>query len=295
LPSPGVIRPGPRSPSAVAGSLDCVAGGPESIARVDVGGLSLAYRRAGSGLPLVLLHGAYEDSRVWRKQISGLSDEFTVVAPDVPGFGASDDPPRNWTAADYGCCLARFIDALALRRPVVLGLSMGSVLALALYEQRPDLPGSLVLASAYAGWAGSLPPQEVRRRLEQAARDLEAPPEQILMAGLPTVLTPAAPQDVVDLLAEMMRDIHRAGMRVALDALGPADLRHVLGRIEVPTLLLYGDADRRSPVSVGQDLRARIRGSNLVVIPGAPHLANLEQPQAFNQAVRVFARRAALP
>ena len=265
-------------------------GGLEGLARVDVGGESLAYRRAGSGPPLVLLHGAYEDSRVWRDQLSDLSDEFTVVAPDVPGFGASDDPPATWTAADYGRCLARFIDALALRRPVVLGLSMGSVLALVLYEQRPELPGSLVPASAYAGWAGSLPPQEVQRRLEQAARDLEAPPELILAAGLPTVLTPAAPQDVVDLLAAMMRDIHPAGIRVALDALGPADLRHVLDMIAVPTLLLYGDADRRSPVSVGQDLHARIPGSTLVVIPGAPHLANLEQPHAFNHTVRVFAR-----
>jgi pimeloyl-ACP methyl ester carboxylesterase len=272
-----------------------VAGGLESLARVDVGGLSLAYRRAGTGPPLVLLHGAYEDSRFWREQISDLSDEFTVVALDAPGFGASDDPPPSWTMADYGHCLARFIDALALRKPVVLGLSMGSVLALALYEQRPDVPGSLVLASAYAGWVGSLPPQEVQRRLEQAARDLEAPPEQILAAGLSTVLTPTAPQHVVDLLAEMMRDIHPAGMRVALNALGPADLGHVLDTIAVPTLLLYGEADQRSPVSVGQDLHTRIPGSTLVVIPGAPHLANLEQPQAFNQAVRVFARHTARP
>ena len=172
---------------------------------------------------------------------------------------------------------------------------MGAVLALALYEQRPDLPGSLVLASAYAGWAGSLPPQEVQRRLEQAMRDLEAPPAQILTAWLPTLLTPTAPREVVDLLAEMMRDSHTAGVRVALNALGPADLRHVLGTIAVPTLVLYGDADQRSPVSVGQELQARIPGSTLVVIPGAPHLANLEQPQAFNQAVRTFARHAARP
>jgi pimeloyl-ACP methyl ester carboxylesterase len=94
----------------------------------------------------------------------------------------------------------------------------------------------------------------------------------------------------VDLLAEMMRDVHPAGTRVALNALGPADLRHVLDTIAVPTLLLYGDADRRSPVSVGQALHARIGGSTLVVLTGAPHLANLEQPEAFNQAVRLFGR-----
>ena len=77
-------------------------------------------------------------------------------------------------------------------------------------------------------------------------RDLEAPPAQILTAWLPTLLTPTAPREVVDLLAEMMRDSHTAGVRVALNALGPADLRHVLGTIAVPTLVLYGDADQRS-------------------------------------------------
>jgi pimeloyl-ACP methyl ester carboxylesterase len=273
-----------------------VAGGLDSLSRVNVGGLSMAYRRAGrtrDGMPLVLLHGVYQDSRYWRQQIVDLSDEFTVVAPDVPGFGASDEPPATWTAADYGRCLGRFLDALALRKPLVLGLSMGSVLALALYEQRPDLPGSLVLASAYAGWAGSLPPQEVQRRLDGVMRELDTPPEQILAAWLPTLVTPEAPQEVVDLLAAMMRDSHPAGMRLAVNAFGPADLRHVLDKIAVPTLLLYGDADRRSPVTLGQDLKARIPGSTLVILPGAPHLANLEQPHAFNHAVRVFARDAA--
>jgi len=263
--------------------------GDESLERVDVAGLSLAYRRAGNGPPLVLLHGAYEDRRFWGRQLSELSDEFTVVALDAPGFGGSDDPPLTWTAADYGHCLAGFLDVLGVHRPVVVGLSFGSVLALALYEQHPDAVGSLVLASAYAGWAGSLPPEEVQRRLDLGKRELDQPPEQILATWLPTLLTPTASQDLVDLLATMMRDFHPAGMRTALRALGPADLRHVLGTINVPTLLLYGDADRRSPVKVGEDLHARIPGSTLVVIPGAPHLASLEQPEAFNQAVRAFA------
>jgi len=258
------------------------------VHRVDVGGLSVGYRRGGTGPPLVLLHGAYEDSRFWVRQLADLSDEFTVVAPDVPGFGSSDDPPETWTAAEYGDCLAGFLDVLGLRRPIVLGLSFGSVLALALYRQRPDAVGALVLASAYAGWAGSLPPEEVQRRLAQVRRELELPPEQILPTWLPTLLTPQASPHLVDLVAAMMRDFHPAGMRAALHGMGEVDLRRVLPTIAVPTLLLYGDADVRSPVSVAEDLHARIPTSTLVVIPGAPHLANLEQPDAFNAAVRRF-------
>ena len=95
------------------------------------------------------------DSRDWRRQLEGLSDEFTVVAWDAPGCGESSDPdpPETFGADVYADCLAEFIEALELERPHVLGLSWGGGLALELYRRRPDLPRSLVLASAYAGWA----------------------------------------------------------------------------------------------------------------------------------------------
>jgi pimeloyl-ACP methyl ester carboxylesterase len=86
----------------------------------EVGGLRIAYRRAGSGPVLVLAHGAMGDSRDWRRQLEGLSDELTVVPWVAPGCGASDD----------------------------LGLSFGGGLALELYRRHPGLPRSLVLASA---------------------------------------------------------------------------------------------------------------------------------------------------
>jgi pimeloyl-ACP methyl ester carboxylesterase len=258
--------------------------------RVDVAGLTLAYRRAGAGPPLVLLHGAYEDSRIWSRQLDGLSDAFTVIAWDAPGCGLSDDPPETFTAADYGDCLAGFLDALDLRRPHVLGLSWGSVLALALYLRHPDAAGSLVLASAYAGWAGSLPPEEVQRRMRQVLREAELPAKEFVPDWIPTLLTESASQELVDEVAGMMYDFHPAGMRTAAHALGPVDLRRVLPTITVPTLLLYGDADVRSPVTVAEELHSQIPASILVVLPGAPHLSNLEKPAEFNTAVRRFLR-----
>ena len=260
------------------------------IHRIKVGGLSIGYRQAGTGRPLVLLHGAFEDNRTWGRQLADLSDEFTVIALDLPGCGSSDDPPPSWTTADYGDHLGDILNALGLLRPTVLGLSFGSVYALALYRQRPDAVGALVLVSAYAGWAGSLSPEEVRRRVEQSEREMTAPVDHIVENWLPTLLTPAAPSEVVDLVSGMIRDFHPAGMRPALHALGAVNLGGVLGTITVPTLLVYGDADVRSPADVvGEDLHSRIPGSTMVVIPGAPHLVNLEQPEAFNAAVRQFA------
>jgi pimeloyl-ACP methyl ester carboxylesterase len=258
------------------------------VERVDVGGLTVAYRQTGQGPPLVLLHGAYEDGRIWRRQLDGLSDAFTVIAWDAPGCGGSDDPPETFTASDYGDCVAGFLEALELAAPHVLGLSWGSVLALSLYERHPDAVSSLVFASAYAGWVGSLPPEEVQRRTRQVLREVELPPEQFVGDWLPTLLTASAPQELLDEVSAIMCDFHPAGMRTAVLAMAAADYRAVLPTIAVPTLLLYGEADVRSPTHVANELHAQIPRSKLVVLPGAPHLAQIETPDLFNEAVRGF-------
>ena len=118
----------------------------------------IAYERAGDGPPLALLHGYVGDgSTTWRRQLDELSDEFTVVAWDAPGAGRSDDPPES-------IGLAGFIGRLGLERPAVAGLSFGGILALELCRRHPGIPGKLVLASAYAGWGGSLPAPTPRPR-----------------------------------------------------------------------------------------------------------------------------------
>jgi pimeloyl-ACP methyl ester carboxylesterase len=136
---------------------------------IEVDGLRIAYERAGQGPSLILLHGYVADGpTTWRRQIDGLSDEFTVVAWDAPGAGRSSDPPESFGMAGYADCLAGFVETLGLRRPHVVGLSFGGALALELYRRHSALPATLVLASAYAGWAGSLPAEIAAQRLQQA-------------------------------------------------------------------------------------------------------------------------------
>jgi pimeloyl-ACP methyl ester carboxylesterase len=256
--------------------------------RIEIGGLRIAYERAGKGPALLLLHGAYCDSRVWRWQLEELSDDFTVVAWDAPGCGLSSDPSETWRLTEYADCLAAFIEALGLKRLHVLGLSFGAVLALGLYREHPKIPESLVLASAYAGWAGSLPPEVVERRLRQNLNDAGLRPEQVVAAYIPGLLTEAAPQALVDEVTTMMLDFHPVGIRTMTHACGEADLRDVLPRIDVPTLLLYGDKDVRSPLNVAEDIRAGIPKSKLVVIPGVGHANNVEAAERFNAEVRSF-------
>ena len=259
---------------------------------IEVGGLAIAFVRQGTGPPLLLLHGILQDSRAWRPQLDALSDEVTVVAWDAPGCGRSSDPPEAYRLPEYADCLVAFIDALGLERPHVLGLSFGAVLALELYRRHPRVPRSLVLASAYAGWAGSLPAEVVDQRLRQALREADLPADQFVPGWIPGLLTDSAPAELVDDVVAMMSGFHPAGYRAMARGLAEADLRDVLPRIGVSTLLLYGDADRRSPLSVAEDLHARIPGSTLAVIPAVGHLANLEAPERFEAEVRGFLRGA---
>jgi pimeloyl-ACP methyl ester carboxylesterase len=119
-------------------------------------GLEIAYERAGAGPPLVLVHGAGDDSRVWQPQLAALADEFTVVAWDEPGAGSSSDLPVVFGIAEYAHCLGALIEALALGPAHIAGLSWGGTVAQELYRQHPRLVATLILADTYAGWTGDL-------------------------------------------------------------------------------------------------------------------------------------------
>lgn len=265
----------------MAGSLD----------KVTVGGLQIAYVRQGVGVPLVLLHGGFGlDHRSWAPQIAGLSDEFTVVAWDAPGTGGSSDPPPEFRLPDYADCLAGFLDALGIGDAHIMGLSYGGGLALELYRRHRRVPRSLVLAGAYAGWAGSLPPEIVRARLDRFLEEMHRPPVEWIPGYIPGMLTDGASAAMTEELTSLMLEIRPAGAAIMLQGFAEADLRDVLPRIAVPTLVLHGELDVRAPLAVAEDLHANIPGSTLVRLPGLGHASSWEGPEQFNRAVRAFLR-----
>jgi pimeloyl-ACP methyl ester carboxylesterase len=252
-------------------------------------GLEIAYDRAGDGPLLVFVHGAAEDARVWRPQVDALEDEFTVVAWDEPGAGRSSDVPAAFQLGDYATCLAALIESLELGPAHVAGLSWGGTLALELYRRRPDLVASLILAGAYAGWKGSLPAEEVRARVAGLRQMLAAAPGRF-DPTLPGLFAGEPPAAALPLLEAMAAAVRPDSMRTALMVMAGTDLNDVLPRIAVPTLLIWGELDARSPVSVAQAFEEAIPGAELVLVPDAGHVSNLEQPQRFNEAVREFLR-----
>lgn len=255
---------------------------------VEVDGLRIAYERAGQGPPLVLLHGYVGDGpTAWRRQIDDLSDEFTVVAWDAPGAGGSSDPPESFGMAGYADALAAFVRALGFERAHVLGLSFGGALALALYHRHPALPTTLVLASAYAGWEGSLPEDAARARLEQALRLSDLDPDEFVDVLLPTMFSTSVPPDEVETLRTSMLAFHPAGFR-AMARASAEDLRHVPPTVTIPTLLVYGDRDERAPLYVARALQSAIPASRLVALEGVGHICNIEAALRFNDEVRAF-------
>jgi pimeloyl-ACP methyl ester carboxylesterase len=256
---------------------------------VRINGLEIAYERAGEGDPLLFVHGAADDGRVWRPQLAALADEFAVVAWDEPGAGRSSDLPPDFGLADYADCLAGVIEALDLQPAHVAGLSWGGTVVLELYRRRPDLVATLILADTYAGWKGSLPEEEVQSRVDGLRRMLDAP-SGAFDPTLPGLFAGDPPADFLRLLEEMAADVRPASMRTALSVMAVTDQRDLLPHIAVPTLLIWGELDARSPLAVARQFQQAIRDTTLVVLPGAGHVTNLEQPAAFNAAVREFCR-----
>ena len=255
---------------------------------VDVDGLEIAYRSVGDGFPIVLLHGFLCDSRCWRTQLENLADQFRVVAWDAPGAGKSPDPPDGFTIIDWERCLLGFLDALDIDRAIILGLSWGGLLAQELYRSHPARVAALILCDTYAGWKGSMPAAACEKRLERCMTDSFLSGDELASRWAPEMFTDGASDDVVDEMVGIFRDFHPIGFRLMAKSLADTDTRELLRAIDAPTLLIWGEGDRRSPLEIAQRLKDAIPNADLALIPGAGHVSNMEAPTAFNLHVRRF-------
>jgi pimeloyl-ACP methyl ester carboxylesterase len=209
------------------------------------------------------------------------------VAWDEPGAGRSPDVPADFTLPDWAGCLAGLIEALDVAPAHVGGLSWGGTVALELYRLRPELVATLILVDSYAGWKGSLPAEEVEARVAGMQAMMAAPRFDPTLPGL---FAGDPPPEFAPLLEDITRDVRPETMRTQLLVMADADLRDVLPRIEVPTLLVWGQDDARSPLRVAREFERAIPDAQLVVIPGCGHVSNLERPDALNRAIRKFCR-----
>lgn len=252
-----------------------------------INGLDIAYQRAGNGPPLVLLHGFICDSRAWKPQIDDLSRDFDVIAWDAPGCGQSSDPREDFSMAEFADCLAGLLDSIGASRAHLLGLSWGGTMALEFHNHHRERVGSLILADTYSGWTGSLGSEAAEQRLARCLRESQMPAKEWVPQWVPDAFSSAAPKELLDEYAAIMSDFHPVGFRAMSRSVTP-DFRDLLPRIDVPTLLIWGDEDERSPLSCAEAMRDAIPRARLVVIPNAGHVSSFEQPERFNAEVRGF-------
>lgn len=255
--------------------------------RVTVRGMGIAYDRAGRGPALMLLHGIGANATAWRTQLDGLSDVFDVIAWDAPGYGRSDDPPGDWPMAEYAAHLAGFLDGLGIERVHLLGQSWGGVLAQQFYGSYPGRVRSLILSDTFLGGGAGREDTEVQ--LQARLRVVETmTPAEFGRARAPQVLAPDPPPDLLREVETMLSAIHPAGYRSAAIAIAHADVRDVLPRITVPTLVLCGEYDRVVPPATGTRLIGEIPNARLDTFAGTGHLSNMEQPDRYTATVRAF-------
>lgn len=256
--------------------------------RIDVGGLSIAYERAGVGPPVFLAHGFVGDGRsTWSRQIEDLADEFSVIAWDAPGAGGSADPPDSFGMDEYADCLAAFLHALGIESAHLVGLSFGAALVLAAFHRHAAMCRSLALISGYAGWRGSLSTDDADKRLAAVPQASELPGEEFAAVMGPSMFSPSARGRLVDQFLASVRAFHPRGFRAMAYACYE-DQRHVLSEIDVPTLLLYADNDTRAPVAVGEAIHAAVGHSELVVLSGPGHVSPVEAPHQVSTELRRF-------
>ncbi|MPZ67738.1 MAG: alpha/beta fold hydrolase [Pseudonocardiaceae bacterium] len=179
------------------------------------------------------------------------------------------------------------IRVLGVAPAAAVGLSWGTTVILELYRRHPDVVRSMALADGYAGWRGSLGGEEADARLA-GVRAALAEPEERFDPTLPGLFAGDPPAPFVPLLDAMAADVRRSSMLTALNAMAQADLSDVLPTVQVPTQLIWGALDVRSPLAVAREFERRIPGAVLTVIPNCGHVSNLEASRSFNDVVRGF-------
>jgi 3-oxoadipate enol-lactonase len=251
---------------------------------------ALAYASAGrAGTPLLLVHGYPLDRSMWTPQLDALGDVARVIAPDLRGFGESPAAGETMTMDDYAWDLARLLGTLDETSAIVCGLSMGGYIAMAFATKYPAAVRGLILANTRAGADGDAARDARRAAIEKVRTEGVG---AIADAMLPKMLTEATRAARPDLAAEvraMMARQSPGGVTAALRGMMERpDRTSWLPSIDVPTLIITSDGDALIPQTEGAALAQAIPRSKLVVIPGAAHLSNVENPNAFNTAVREF-------
>jgi pimeloyl-ACP methyl ester carboxylesterase len=245
---------------------------------IDRDGVKIHYEVYGSGTPLLLTHGYSSTSAMWQGQIAALSKNHKLVLWDMRGHGQSDypDDPKAYSEALTVADMAALLDEVGAGSAIVGGLSLGGYMSLAFYRAHPERVRALLIIDTGPGFKKDDAREAWNRRAQETADRFER-------EGLAVLKT---------LSRERSNVSHRDALGLARAARGMLTQRDArviesLPDIMVPSLVVVG-ADDAPFLAASDYMAAKIPGARKVVIPAAGHAVNIDQPQAFIDAVLLF-------
>ncbi|MEA5115621.1 MAG: alpha/beta fold hydrolase [Geobacteraceae bacterium] len=255
-----------------------------------VNGISLSYEDVGSGPAVVLLHGFPLNRRMWGPQQEALiCAGFRLIAPDLRGFGESDAPDGSYTMSLLADDIVSLMDHLGIRQAVLGGMSMGGYVLFNLLERYPDRAS----AACFITTRSTADDEGVKSGrlalLDSAGKYGAAAVAELFAPSLFADVTAREKPGLIRELCDMMISVDMHGVKGALMAmLGRKDYTSLLDGFTLPSLVIGAEQDsavRREDIRLLAD---RLPHCELCMIPEAGHMANLEQPSAFNECLLNF-------
>ena len=248
----------------------------------DIDGERFAWREAGQGPPLVLLHGLGGSRLSWEPQIDALATGHRVVAWDMPGYGGSAALPTV-TFTALADALDGFLDDISVGAAHLAGISFGGMIAQYFAARFPARVLSLTLLSTSPafGLDGTSPDEWRAARL--VALDAGRQPADFAADLLSSIAGPHATAEALAGQQAAMARVPGVALRNSIDCLVTHDSRPLLPTIDAPTLCVVGELDHETPVTYAFALADLIPNARLVVVPGAGHLLNVEAPDVVNE------------
>jgi pimeloyl-ACP methyl ester carboxylesterase len=261
------------------------------VPEVERGEVTIYFEDVGAGPAIVLGHSFLCSGEMWAEQVGPLSEHCRVINVDQRGHGRSGPALRDFDLEDMVADVVAVLDHVGVERAVWCGLSIGGMVALRAALSVPDRVRALVLVDSDAG------AETTAKKLKYRAMDVGAklfgirpflPSVSRLMFGPSTC---RRRRDLVEAWEARFAAVHLPSISRTLGALVRRhSITHRLPEIPVPALVVVGEEDRSLPPSHSIEIADRLPDSTLTVIPGAGHLAALEQPRAVTDAMLQFLR-----
>lgn len=238
--------------------------------------------RARSGT-LLFVHGVGSTAAIWDSQLESFGDEYRCAAIELRGNGTQkpDPDPASITRAGYAEDVLAVADALRAERFTLVGCSLGGVVAFELWHRVPERLGAMVLLGSFARYPdGDRIAQQLSAEAREAGDMRTFGERRAAKLGLP----PGRLRETVEQYACKSVECFLA----ATQATWTGDYRALLPTINVPALVAYGEHDTVAPRTLAEEIATGIGGAQLTMIEGAGHVANADNPAAFNRVLRDF-------